>query len=129
MKKTIKGYIETMLYISALIAIMCLPVMALAQLPTVGIGQTDINQTWQGATVTIPDLLMNASNWAIGIIALVSILIIVIAGFMWALAAGDEEKVKKARQWITGAVAGLVIALVAYAVVRVVLVYLLDIGA
>lgn len=52
----------------------------------------------------------------VGILAL-----IIYAGFMWAFAAGNAEKVKKAQQIIIGGVLGLIIIFSAYAIANFVL--------
>ena len=58
---------------------------------------------------------------AIQALASISILIIVIAGFQMALSQGDQTKVKKARQAIIYAVAGLLVALFATVIVSYVI--------
>lgn len=45
---------------------------------------------------------------------------LLIGGIRWILAGGDEKAVEKARNTITAALIGLVIILVAYAIIRVV---------
>lgn len=61
----------------------------------------------------VPNFI-NVAMWAIGIIAVV---IIIVAGIMYATAAGDEAKVKKAKHALIGGVVGLVIALLAFAII------------
>ena len=58
---------------------------------------------------------------AIQALASISILIIVIAGFQMALSQGDQTKVKKARQAIIYAVAGLLVAIFATVIVSYVI--------
>ena len=108
-------------YKRLIVSLICSTVFTIAiSLPALAI---EPPTNWEGPTITIPELMMNASNWAISVVAFVSIFIIVIAGFMWSLAYGDAEKVSTARKWITGSITGLVIALASWALVRVVLVY------
>lgn len=70
---------------------------------------------------TIPTLLNNIINWGAGIAALVSILVILIAGIIWATSGGSEDGTKKARSMLLMGIVGLIIALAAWAVVNVVL--------
>ncbi len=65
-------------------------------------------------------IINNVLSWLAGILALISVLIIVIAGIMWVTAGGNEETVKKARTMIMYAIIGLVIAGAAYGLVSVV---------
>ena len=64
--------------------------------------------------------LINIINWVAGIAGLISALIIVIAGIMWATASGDEDRQGTARKMLISGVVGLVIALAALAIVTVV---------
>lgn len=56
-----------------------------------------------------------------GALAAIAVLVIVIAAIRFALSEGDPQKVSKARQTIVFAVAGLVVALLAEAIVTFVL--------
>lgn len=67
------------------------------------------------------DLLKNILNWITTIVAIISVLVIVIAGVMWATAGGDEEKQGKARKLLISGVIGLLIVGVAWGLVNVVL--------
>lgn len=71
--------------------------------------------------LTIDKILTNIINWALGLIAAVSIVFIIYAGIKWVISEGVEEKQKEARKMLTASVIGLVIALAAYAIVRVVM--------
>lgn len=55
---------------------------------------------------------------AIGVIALVAVIVIVVAGILMMTANGDAGKVAKARQAIIFALVGLLIALLAFAIVN-----------
>lgn len=55
---------------------------------------------------------------AIGVIALVAVIVIVVAGILMMTANGDVGKVAKARQAIVFALVGLMIALLAFAIVN-----------
>ena len=52
---------------------------------------------------------------ALGLLGIITLVIIVYAGFLWLTSLGSEEKVEKARGMISAAVIGLVIILSAYA--------------
>ena len=58
--------------------------------------------------------------WASGII---SVLMIIIGGFMYVLSAGDQAKVTKAKDTVLYAVIGLVVTLLAFSIVKFVLGY------
>lgn len=51
---------------------------------------------------------------------LIAFVMLLVGGIRWILAGGDEKSVEKARNTITAALIGLVIVLVAYALIRLV---------
>ena len=71
-------------------------------------------------TKTVPEILKSIINWLVTIVATVSALVILIAGIMWATAAGDEDRQGTARKMLISGVVGLLIALAAFAIVTVV---------
>ncbi|OGZ33480.1 MAG: hypothetical protein A3I88_00115 [Candidatus Portnoybacteria bacterium RIFCSPLOWO2_12_FULL_39_9] len=71
-------------------------------------------------TNTIQQIIVNAINWLTGIVATVSVIVILIGGVYWITAGGDEERVKSSRRWMVGGIGGLIIALAAWAIVKVV---------
>jgi len=72
----------------------------------VGLGQADLKTT-----------VINVIEWVLGILALVAVVMIIFGGFTWLTAAGSEEKIEKAKKVIGSAVVGLIIVLLAWAIV------------
>jgi hypothetical protein len=66
-------------------------------------------------------ILWNTATWIAYIAIFVAIVVVVIAGVLWAVSAGDDEKVTTARKWVVNGLVGLVLALAAYTVVTFVL--------
>lgn len=73
---------------------------------TIGLGSADLKST-----------VVNIVQWALGLLALVAVIMIIIGGFQWMTAGGNEEKVDKAKKLISAAVIGLIIVLLAWAIV------------
>ncbi len=73
---------------------------------SIGLGNADLKQT-----------VINILNLALGLLALIAVVMIIIGGFTWLTAGGNEEKVDKAKKIISAAVIGLIIVLLAWAVV------------
>ena len=69
--------------------------------------------------------LMNSINTvinvAIGLIGFVAVVVIIYGGFQYTTSAGDAAKVKKAKDTIMYGVIGLVVALLAFAIVNFIL--------
>ena len=59
-----------------------------------------------------------AINVVLGVLGLLAVIVIIYGGFMYTTSAGDASKIKKAKDTIMYGVVGLVIALLAYAIVN-----------
>jgi hypothetical protein len=68
----------------------------------------------QGPTVS--ELIANVLNILFFVAGAASVIVIVVAGIIFAVSAGDEKKVKTARDAVLYAVIGLVISMSAYAI-------------
>ncbi|MFH1367445.1 MAG: hypothetical protein ABIH38_05720 [Patescibacteria group bacterium] len=101
--------------IATSVALLASPMLALA-VPTsysiediggsIGLGTSDLKAT-----------VVNVIQWVLGIMALVAVVFIIIGGVTWMTAGGNEEKVEKAKKIISAAVIGLIIVLLAWAIV------------
>ncbi len=70
-----------------------------------GLGSTDVR-------VTIAKII----RVAMGLLGIIAVVIILIGGFTWMTAGGNDEKVGEAKKWIFSGIIGLVIILSAYAI-------------
>jgi len=75
--------------------------------PYIGLGTRDIR-------VTIATII----NVAMGLLGIVAVLIILLGGFKWMTAMGNEDNIKKAKSLIIAGVIGLIIILLAYAIAQ-----------
>lgn len=57
-------------------------------------------------------------NYALLFLGLITVIMIIISGFMWIFAAGNEEKIKKAQDIMKGAILGLLVVMVSYGVAQ-----------
>ena len=78
-------------------------------------GENILRNTGLGQEMPI-DLITNIINWALGLLGLLALILLIYGGFIWMLAAGEEEKITKAQDIIKGAVIGLVIILASYGI-------------
>lgn len=60
-------------------------------------------------------------NFALSLLGIVSVLIILYAGFTWMTAGGNDEKVDSAKKILFAAVMGLIIIMVSYSIMNFVL--------
>lgn len=76
----------------------------------IGLGDTDVR-------VTVARII----RVAMGLLGIVAVVIILIGGFTWMTAGGNEEKVGEAKKWIFAGIIGLAIILSAFAIASFVL--------
>jgi hypothetical protein len=72
-----------------------------------------------GASLT--DIIQSILNWIFGIIGIVAVVMVIYGGFNLMTSAGDPGKVKKGKNTILYGIIGLVISLLAFAIVNFVL--------
>ena len=78
------------------------------------------NFTPLGIPIDIVSVTMNLTNWILGFISLVAVLVIIFAGVTYITSSGDETKIEKAKSMAKSAVFGLAVAGISYAAVRVI---------
>ncbi len=107
--------IATLMTSIALFSLMVMPAFAATDF---GLGYG----TYLGlGTNDIKTGIMNIVQYLLGFLGIIAILIILYGGFTWMTAAGNEEKVGKAKQIISAGIIGLVIIFVSYALVTFVI--------
>lgn len=72
----------------------------------IGLGNADLKKT-----------VLNILQLVLGLLTFVAVVMVILGGFTWLTAAGNEEKVDRAKKIISAAVIGLIIVLLAWAVV------------
>jgi hypothetical protein len=103
---------KTLISLSILSLVM-LPSLALALDPSNfnnGTGSVNLG------TAELLSTVVNVINWILGFLVLIAVIIILIGGFKWMTASGNEEKVGAARKTIISGIIGLIIVLAAYAI-------------
>lgn len=71
-----------------------------------------------GGGVTVEGGITSLVNVMLFILGAIAVIVIIIAGIMFTVSAGDPARAKKAKDSILYAVIGLVVALLAYAIVN-----------
>jgi len=69
----------------------------------------------------VMQIIMNIISWVLGILSLVAVIVIIYGGVRYMTSAGDSGKVKDAKNTILYGIIGLVIALLAFAIVSFVI--------
>ncbi len=111
--KLFKNLLASLVLIFVMAPVLALPVMAqnigLNYAENIGLSGTNMNP--QEAAVSIIKYLMTF----LGIIA---VAVILLGGFRWLTAGGNEDKIASAKNTIIAGVIGLIIVLAAYAIVQ-----------
>lgn len=68
------------------------------------------------ANTSIGSIVATVIQAFLGLLGIIFIILILIAGYNWMTAAGDEEKVKKAKETLSRAIIGLIIIIAAYSI-------------
>lgn len=75
---------------------------------------------------SLPALITSVLNFAIGAAAVVCVVMLIVAGYSYITASGDETKVEKATKTLTNAIIGLAICFIAVLLVNFVLTNILG---
>ena len=90
--------------------------LAFAQLSVGG-----ILNGFEGTEGDLSDFIVTILDWIIGFAGVVCVLMIIVGGYSYMTAGGDESKVKDASKTLTNAIIGLVICFIAVILVNFVL--------
>ena len=102
--------------IGLFLSVICLsPAMALAQSnrsqqDTAFLGKAQISR------VTVGSMAETVIKMALGLLAVIFLVLMVYAGYLWMMARGNEDDVKKAKDIIIAAIIGLIIIVAAYSI-------------
>jgi hypothetical protein len=87
-----------------------------------GVGNTSIDlHSPLGDKITVPILIRNIINAALGIVGSLALLMFIYGGFTWMLAAGNEQAVEKGKNILTWATIGLIVIFASYSLVNFVI--------
>ena len=110
MKKLVLSKVSA---ISAAVMAFIMPVVAFAQFED----NLDLLRDESGAgDVGMVEMVGGIINVVMGLLGVVAVLVILYGGFMWMTAAGNEEKVGKAKKLIIAGIIGLVVIFAAFAI-------------
>jgi len=106
----------------AVVGGLALPVVALAQGSPFNRAINDVGTIGNkagistGSGVTLPVIIGNIINVALGFLGILLLVYMLYAGFLWMTSGGSDEGVKKAKTMLQNSIIGLVIIVAAYAI-------------
>lgn len=114
------------------LAIMVPVAGVLAQKPqltanTLGVGALDESLALTGGEGSdLRQTIANIINVALGFLGIIAVIIVLVGGFKYMVAGGDETKTKEARGWIISGIIGLAIILSGWAITSFVIGQLIE---
>ncbi|MDF1497394.1 MAG: pilin [Patescibacteria group bacterium] len=114
------------------LAIMLPVAGVLAQKPTLtantlGVGALDESLALSGGEGSdLRQTIANIINVALGFLGIIAVVIVLVGGFKYMIAGGDEGKTKEARGWIISGIIGLAIILSGWAITSFVIGQLIE---
>jgi hypothetical protein len=112
--------------IVAQMVVVMLLVLAPVVLPSIGHAQLNKNFQCDPSTglrcteTSVPQIFKTVINWALGIAFGVAVIFLIIGGFRYITAGGNEESVEKGKSSVINALIGIVIIVLSYVIVNVV---------
>ncbi|MFC1687070.1 Ig-like domain-containing protein, partial [Patescibacteria group bacterium] len=103
--------------VAAIIMIVVIAGFAFPQTTSAGLINQSVGSTFGLGTTSLENTVIRIVQWALGLLALVAVIVIMYGGFIWMTAGGNEEKIAQAKKIITRAVVGLIIVLLSWAIV------------
>jgi len=102
-------------------SILSLVFMPIAGVMALEVGLEEVDETIELGNRDIRATIASIINVAMGLLGIIAVAIILIGGFQWMTAGGNEENVDKAKKRIIQGVIGLAIILASWAIARFVL--------
>lgn len=72
------------------------------------------------STRTLPELILAVIQLMLFFAGAIAVLFVIIGGFMYITAGGNEEQAEKGRKALTNAIIGIIIVIMSYAIIRVI---------
>lgn len=101
-----------------MLSLVLLPTLVLAQAAEIDPYLEELAEPLGLADRDVRETVASLINIALGLLGIVTVVIIIYAGFLWMTAGGKSEQIDTAKAWLTGGIIGLVIILSAYAIAR-----------
>jgi len=97
-------------------ALNLLPMVALAgSAPTPPSVNPITTNTTEGSLVTT---LTTIITWVLGFVGILAVLFLIIGGILYIVSAGNQDRVKQAKQTITYAIIGIIVVVLSYWIVK-----------
>lgn len=110
--------VANILAVFVMLALVALPLVALAQFPSGGLKDSGPNPVTGVSTAT--QLVIRVINILLAIAGLIAVIFLIIGGFKYITSGGNEETAEAAKKTITNAIIGIVVIILAFVIVTVI---------
>lgn len=125
-RKGVKKMLKKVFFCLTILSLLT-PVLVSAQTNDI-LGLNVINNANIGLQASDPRAVAaRIINVALGFLGIIAVVIVLYGGFMWMTAAGNEERISKAKQILSAGVIGLVIIVMAWAIASYVVTTLMNV--
>lgn len=112
---------KTNLFLALALAFVILPFLVSAAQATADFGLNEANGIGLPTTANDPKVAaVNVVRYLMTFLGIIATVVILLGGFKWMVAGGNEDKVAEAKKLIIAGLIGLVIIIAAYAIVQIV---------
>lgn len=94
------------------VAFLAIPMLTMAASNLTGLDEANPGL----GTADVRDIIDTIISVILGFLGLIAVILILIGGFMWMTAGGNDDKITTGRKYIINGVIGLIIILAAYAI-------------
>jgi len=110
----------------AMVALILVPVLGIAQVNALDVGTNEVENSIELGNKDPRETVGQIINVAMLFLGIIAVGIILVGGFKWMTAGGNEEKVGEAKKLLGSGVIGLVIVLAAWGIATFVLEQLVN---
>jgi len=116
-KKLVKGIIAFIFVFMLILPVFSIAPLASAQNLDLGINYAQNLGLADSANTDPRDAIVNVVKYLMTFLGIIAVVVILLGGFRWMTAAGNEDRVAEAKKLIVSGVIGLIIILAAFAIV------------
>lgn len=122
-------FCKNLVFLFILVSLAILPYLVFAATDPLGklqeVGAGESGPYNEATDTTMAEIIGQVIQATLSLLGIIFIILIIISGYQWMSAGGNEEQVSKAKKRMTNAIIGLVVTISSYAIWALISTYLL----
>lgn len=122
-------FCKNLVFLFILVSLAILPYLVFAATDPLGklqeVGAGEAGPYNEATDTTMAEIIGQVIQAALSLLGIIFIILIIISGYQWMTAGGNEDQVNKAKKRMTSAIIGLVVTISSYAIWALISNYLL----